>query len=192
MLYLWVKIFGLRFLGLLSFHKQTFNMIIFRRPKILCKQKKKLARNTIMSSLMMKNLHKSNAIPLLLSRINKAKVYRGWEHEPRESQKSGGLAAPARRRFTHQGTKPAKGAGYGRAQPVLAAGMLCFQFCLWSPATDRTGKSARSWWSLPASSGEAMREKGEAVIQLLDAQTRLCVRAHGAPAIPCWINRLLA
>lgn len=88
-----------------------------------------------------------------------------------KSQKSGGLAAPAGRRFIHQGMKPAKGAGYGRAQPFLTAGMLCFQFCLSSPAGDRTGKSATSSWSLPASSGEAMREKGEAVIQLLDTQT---------------------
>lgn len=36
-----------------------------------------------------KNLRKGNAIPPLLSRINKAKVYRGQEHEPGESQKSG-------------------------------------------------------------------------------------------------------
>lgn len=131
-----------------------------------------------MSSLMMKNLRKSNAIPLLLSRINKAKVYRGWEHESKEPKKWW-LGCPCGEEIIsqvtislyHQGMKPAKGAGYGRAQPFLTAGMLCFQFCLSSPAGDRTGKSARSSWSLPASSGEAMREKGEAVIQLLDTQT---------------------
>lgn len=84
-----------------------------------------------MTSVMIKNLRKGNAIPLLLSRINKAKVYRGWEHKPRTAKPAvsaawRGLADPAGRRLTHQGTKLAKGAWYSTAQTLLAAGLPSF------------------------------------------------------------------
>lgn len=55
-----------------------------------------------------------------------------------------GLADPVGRRLTHQGTKLAKGAQYSTAQTLLAAGLLCFKFCLSSPVSDYTGKHARS------------------------------------------------
>lgn len=111
-----------------------------------------------MSSLMIKKLRKGNAIPLLLSRINKAKVYRGREREPGESQKSSErspvwVGCLCREETNTSGHEAGEGSTvrYSTAQSRLAAELLCSKFCLWSPVSDRTGKHARSWWSLPAS-----------------------------------------
>lgn len=111
-----------------------------------------------------KKFTQGNAIPLLLSRINKVKVYRGWEHSCRESKKNGehGLApigCSCREETNTSGHEAGKGAGYSIAQ-------------IWSFVCDL--RLVIVLPSLPGADGlfllvcgTVMRKKGKAVIQQL-------------------------
>lgn len=149
---------------------------------------------------MIKNLRKGNAIPLLLSRINKTKVYRGQEREPGESQKKrwgwpgvdwlslrGGdwhISTPSGQR--EQGT--------ARHRPSLQLDYFALSFVCDLPLSDRTVKHARGWWSLPASFWGSDEKKGEAaVIQQLLLDKKMwffCCPLHSYH--PVWINCLLS
>lgn len=82
---------------------------------------------------MIKKITQRNAIPPLLSRVNKAKVYRGWEHEPRESPKSGErspawIGCPCREETNASGHGAGKGSTVQHNTPSAQLDYL--KFCL--------------------------------------------------------------
>lgn len=112
-----------------------------------------------------KKFTQGNAISLLLSRVNKAKVYRGWEHAPRESQKSGeqglaGIGCSCREETNTSRHGAGKGAGYSIAQTLrsFVCDLLLVTVLPSLPGAD-------GLFLLVC--GKVMRKKGEAVIQQL-------------------------
>lgn len=97
-----------------------------------------------------------------------------------------GLAVPAGRRLTHQGTELAKGAQYSTTHPPHS-------WTTWSFVHNLLLVTV-PWQELMVSSSwftGKWGEKGEAGIQqlLLDKQTQFCI---GALWAPIWINCLLS
>lgn len=98
-----------------------------------------------MSSLMIEDLRKGNAIPLLLSRINKAKVCRGLERELRERKCC--KRSPAWTGCLHG--EESNTSEYQSANRIKCTSSLELErfakFRLWSRASDHTGKYERSY-----------------------------------------------
>lgn len=111
-----------------------------------------------MSSLMIKDLRKGNAIPLLLSRINKAKVCRGLQCELRE--RTCCKQSPAWTGCLHgEESNTSEYKSTSRIKCTSSLELEYFaQFCLWSHASNHTGKRERNYVPIQLVSSEVERE----------------------------------